>query len=765
MADAITGDKLHKLLSQCRSAVDDTFELEITPWSEHAVHLADSDEFKEISQRLDAQPLQPSDFWALHELHCLCLVVGRTDISIPLLDTYGDALADDSDLGDEDQGYAHVYLACHRARLNDYTQDSVRTALHAMEKASYKDESMWTDLASALYKQGKYLLEREVLVHANTHAERYEDEDDHPILHSIEHTLDLGRSYHAQGDMDAAKKHARQAFDALTSANVKREDWFEVSQKMVVLDPQLIEPIEQAIRATLPDDAPQALVRCVDVQIARMQARVNYLQGHLNAAIDKGFEGWFELEGDDGFASITTCLIHWLQEAKQHERLANFLFDCVLNDNDECTPLVFKTAAELLEQGCEQPELPLMYVESVEAVGIEHYLRKSLHPNETSDAGIQRHLKQARDWATTDEQRALADLVEGVYLTQKHTPEAYAQALPLLEQGIEARPDKVSERVAMSTWLCRIAEHGIKKAFTLPIVKPSHAEWAYQMASTLLDEDAWLVERSARFGKWPEKKVAPVVVRYYEYAMERFEQFFATGQGHFCDADTHVYSMTCNDLASDLRVDLEDNEAALAVHQRALAVSPFAEHYDGMMYCYHNMEQWEDYFNTMETLWQFSQTHGYSRFDVCDEIRLVAETCYNLDKYKEIAIWLPRLQSWWDEVDEDEKEDVRDEYLSTLTYCLGLMAFELPEDAMASLNPVMDDVLASDEPDTLAYAGLVFDYAKDYERAMEIYTKAMALVDKEDEDHLETLELLEDNWIPNLRKKQKRQNKPWWWFF
>jgi len=75
-----------------------------------------------------------------------------------------------------------------------------------------------------------------------------------------------------------------------------------------------------------------------------------------------------------------------------------------------------------------------------------------------------------------------------------------------------------------------------------------------------------------------EAALAPHVVNAYRLGLARFERYFASGEGGYDDADPHLYSMLCHNLAQ--RLDGADQRAErIALHEKGIAASEFIEHW------------------------------------------------------------------------------------------------------------------------------------------------------------------------------------------
>lgn len=79
----------------------------------------------------------------------------------------------------------------------------------------------------------------------------------------------------------------------------------------------------------------------------------------------------------------------------------------------------------------------------------------------------------------------------------------------------------------------------------------------------------------------------PQLLRAWQTGLARFEQYFATGEGGYDDADPHSYSLLCDRLAR--RLDLDDpaqRDERIALHEKGIAVSDFIEHWLDLLACH-----------------------------------------------------------------------------------------------------------------------------------------------------------------------------------
>lgn len=81
-----------------------------------------------------------------------------------------------------------------------------------------------------------------------------------------------------------------------------------------------------------------------------------------------------------------------------------------------------------------------------------------------------------------------------------------------------------------------------------------------------------------------EAALTPHLLKAYRLGVARFESYFASGEGGYDDADPHIYSMLCHNLAT--RLEGAANRAErIALHEKGIAVSEFIEHWIDLLEC------------------------------------------------------------------------------------------------------------------------------------------------------------------------------------
>jgi hypothetical protein len=297
----------------------------------------------------------------------------------------------------------------------------------------------------------------------------------------------------------------------------------------------------------------------------------------------------------------------------------------------------------------------------------------------------------------------------------------------------------------------------------MPFVDVACAGWCYNIGVLLEFETR---DELPPGSAWPKQDVDALAARYYEHGATLYERFFATGQGMYRDGDVHAYSMLCNNLAIQYRINTSDYHAALALHRKGIEASPFAEHYEGVMYCLLLLKDEVGFLDAADQLWHYAARYGYSRHSPAGYIIDVAKCLHRQDRGQEIPLWLERLEQWWDALDEEERSAHAGRYWDTLSVTLYCMGYTQETAALARLDAVLPALCAAGEPLATRMAANNLSRAGQHERALALYRQALAQLDQVEQPdpwHVEqrthTLSGMADC------EQAMRASRPWWRFW
>ena len=525
----------------------------------------------------------------------------------------------------------------------------------------------------------------------------------------------LSESHAAEGQADqalhAAEASIRALADAAPGQDLDVDDWLQIGDALVDAAPECLPTLLRELRSHIPAELPQPRRRSIEVRLARMEARASCRRGDIEAGLGKAREGRYALSSDEDDA-FSAQMTDWLLQAGRAEEAAALAFDSVFNErpvsSDHACELALRLAAMPDNREAHWP-LALAYAAGCEGLAW-------VCGDEAPAAFFDRQLEQARQLAPGHPAIGLLRAREAVCRRKDH-----AAALPWLEEGLSV-PELMNSEHLVRLWLCRMRVHGVSKALRMPFAEARAAGWNYNVG---VEMSFRLREQLPRHAEWPEAEVQALVARYYEAGRRQFEAFFASGRGAFKDADVHVYAMLCNNLAIHYRCETKQYARAVALHEKGLAASPFAEHHQGLLHCYEASGEHARFLDAADRLWHFAADHGYSRHSPIDYFKRVAELLAELGRDGELAIWLQRLDEWWQHFDAEGRRDNERDYLEMLVVLLAQMALTQPEDARVRLEPALPRIRALKWCAVTRIAGLALERGGHIQEALLLYREAL----------------------------------------
>ncbi|MDA8453969.1 hypothetical protein M4R22_04255 [Acidovorax sp. GBBC 3334] len=729
-----------------------------------------------LAAMLGRQPLHPDALDALHRIHALWLEAGRPNEALAALDRHGEALVQDLPAAERHDARVDLVFArvqSQQARHGD-TPDighpeagpALAQALAAAERllseppVADQSDRAWEHLAAQAGRSRDFPLARRCAAARLALQQATPGRAAFRAWDSAVAALRTGTVHAAEGDAALGRQAAQQAMDHLRMAeagqDVDHEDWLNLGPGLIALDPEGIATVAQQVERLLPADTPRPRRRDVAVRLARLQARALHAQGRREEALSQARQGRFGLTGDadDGF----TChVLDWLIEAGRDADAARLAFECTDNQRPRSAQYACRLALErqaAAQSGQAGDAAPSVYWTLALAAAALHEEMHWVAAPQPVDAFFDAQLALARASAPTH------PAIGALQAQWWHARGAEsARVLPLLEAAAR-EPALAHPGVLQALWLHRVRAHGIEAALQQPFAGAPAAGWCYHMGTWI---DHHLHGEAGAPEGWPERAVSDLAARYYELALTHFEAFFATGEGWFRDGDVHVYAMLCNNLAIYRRWALQQYDRAVELHHKGLAASPFAEHHHGLMHCYEQSDRKAEFVAAADTLWHFAAEHGYGRHDPTEYFDDVGSALYDLDRDNEIAIWLQRLDEWWNGLDDEDRGEHRTGFLATQLLLLRYMAWTQPADALARLEPMMDTLRAAEGPRMRRLAGAVFEYARDHARAMALYRESLQAVRPGEESDAREAGYTRERMAQC--QKAMRAARPWWKFW
>lgn len=726
---------------------------------------------EKLGSLLRRQRCEPEDMEGLQRFYRLCLRNGEAAAALAMIEAQGGRVR--AGLPADEQALAGVSLAFWRldclrslAAVPGSALAETASLLGALPASEQSDEA-WGYLADHAEDAGDHecvrqcAMKRHALATGQPERARFRAWDDAFLM------LRLGRSYAAQGLPEKVRSAVDSAIDSLKRApadqDVDHDDWLGLGEQAIALLPECFGRIRDEVRAHLvADECAPPLRRAAEVQLARLEALALYRQGRLTEALEKSRAGRFGLSDDSDEDEFSMQVLDWLLEAGRAAEAARLAFECAFNERGESAPHACRLALQQMQQlpdeaggdgangaagGAAEWALTLAFAATCEEL---QWVAGDAAPTDF----FERHLALARRYSPA---HPGADVLQALYLIRER--QAYAEALPLLEKAV-LHAELSAPNVLEALWLSRIHRHGAAPGLAMPYPDAAAAGWCYNMGVWL---NFQLRDHFPEDMAWPEAAIESLAARYYESGLKKFEAFIVSGSGMFRDGDLHVYSMLCNNLAIHYRQERKDYAAAALTHAKGIAASPFAEHYNGLMWCHYLADRDEDSVAAADALWHYAADHGFGRHCPPDYVGWVCCTLQTLGRDGEIAIWLQRLDEWWDELDAEDQAEAQADYLDTLTMVLWQMGVTRSDDALLRLERALPAIRALKQPACCRQAGGVLDLAGEHPRALELYREARALLDRQGKAADQALRQSVQEDVARLEKLLRL--RPWWKFW
>ncbi len=534
--------------------------------------------------------------------------------------------------------------------------------------------------------------------------------------------------------------------DASPDQDVDSRDWLRLGQSMVELNPERIAEVAKHVRSRVPPRSSVAIWRDIEVQIARLEAKTLHQQGQLAEALVKARQGRFRLVRDDD-DEFSATVLDWLVEAGNWTQAAALAFECVFNERESAGHACRLAQTQRALHPNPHWSLTLAYASLIDATAW-------VCGEEDPSSYFQRHMQMAQE---LQPDTFAWQAVQACYLLQ--SPNQWAAALPLLERAVQ-QADLANSGLVPKLWACRIRVYGMSMALTMPFVESPSAGWNYNIGVMI---SGGLNGELPEETEWPGNSKDDLAARYYELGLRQFEAFFASSEGNYRDGDIHVYSMLCNNLAIYYCYYRSSYQAAIALHRKGIASSPFAEHYNGLQQSLFKLEDYANFVDAAEQLWHYSEENGYSRHKPSAYIGDVSYALYDLGRHNDIAIWLQRLDEWWNDLDEEDQSENAESCLRTVVYVLFLQCETHPADALTRLEADLPRIQALRDPIRSRYAGHVLLLGGQAERALAVCQEGLSFIDSSNESDAWMKKSLREEIV--AIKAQLPRTRPWWQFW
>lgn len=713
-----------------------------------------------VRELLAQQRFVPSTVGELERLHDLWLDLDQPETANALLREHRDAALRSLSGQERLQATASLALSDIQSRLRFDREGGVALlgpAADLMGRLPHTGEPY-------RYWNGWHYLAREACawdlaeqgVDLQRHHERSDpDGEASPACRDARACLRKAELARLRGDAAATVRQVQAATAQLSQAQAAQGvdfgDWLHLAHQVLALAPQSVPAVlmaaDQHLARTETPAASQAVRTHRKVHAARLQAMACHAMGQTEAALQLAPSGRIGLVDDSG-DPFSGLVLQWLQEAGRMAEAADLALESVLHSRPGSARQGHELALRMVDSdNAHAPTWALILAWS----GLDPDMQEILEDSPAAPRSADEYLALARSQAPG---HPLLDLIDGWRLAKERQ---WEQALPLLERGVGGQPRYANSELLPMLWAARFAVLSPQQALQRPFPQGHGGHWCYAAGVVLDDEDDLAPIMGAGRQVPADAVREPLVQRYYEEGLARFESFWASGQGMYKDGDLHVYSMLCNNLAIKYRM-LERYDDAAALHRKGLSSSPFAEHHDGLLWCAIGQNDRAAIVAAAEQLWHFTQEHGYSRHSPTDYFPSAGQALYQLDRSGEIGIWLERLDEWFSDLDEENQREQRRDYLAALMSLLDFFSENHGELVHPRLLALLPEVRALGECYTLRRLACAMESCGPLEQAVALHREAIAKLtaDDSEEEHRMARE--------GLKRCQKLHSasKPWW---
>jgi tetratricopeptide (TPR) repeat protein len=781
-AAALQGDALHAFLDQVQELLYGDDE---QPAGNGQGAINRQDRTAAAIELLEQQSFAPASVMELERLHDFWLMLDRPRQAHALLQAHGEAALQAQDAGEHAESAVRLALSGIQSQLHFDRDGALQQLLPAArqiaELPGHVDAGMywmgWESLADGaqawdIAEQGVDLRRAHEKADPD-HAEALAFGDAMACVRKAE----IACRRDPAAAATTALRHIQAAIDTLRNAGTDPsadfDHWLLLGHRILELAPQSIPSLlmacEQYLARTEEPAPSQAVKAHRQVKIVRLQAQACHQTGQHEAALQLALQGRVSLTDDPG-DPFSALVLRWLQEAGRLDEAAAIALESVIHSRPGSAVAGYRMALELLDQDAAHADTWALILAWAQ---IDEDMRQLLAQEEMPPQPAAHYLERVR--ANAPGHPVLA-LIEGMRLASKRQMD---KALPLLEQSVGRHPEFADGDKLSALWAARFAALPLQEALARPFPEAHGAHWCYAAGVVLDDADDLAPLMGGKKKVPPQETREPLVVRYYEAGLARFERFWATGRGGFKDADLHVYSMLCNNLAIKYR-DMERWDEAEALHRKGLASSPFAEHQDGLWWCANGRDDAAGIVAEAERLWHFAQEHGYGRHEPPRYFPTVALSLYKLDRGDEISIWLERLDEWYAELDEGEQRQERRDYLAAMMSLLDFFSVFRPELVLPRLRAHQDEVRALQDSYPLRrLAGALEAWPELLEEAVALHREAASHLGKHARQHFalgndnETEARISRDCVEKAERKLAEHRaaatasgrKPWWKFW
>jgi len=441
------------------------------------------------------------------------------------------------------------------------------------------------------------------------------------------------------------------------------------------------------------------------VLAARWQARAKAAQGQWDEAITWARHGHFGLHSDANYDVFGRDLLAWLVQADRMDEAAELALQSLLHNRRCVRDSAFELAWEHSTTD-KNPQRRVLWMLALlwarQIPELVNHARETNRELKSTESYLRRLEKMgathpefciARDYFRSMAGTCLVDINR-----QKKT-------WPQLETSVLAAPEYCNKDIVLTLWCSRFMTCNAQAIGKLLAPELPGAAGCFSLAWQL--QQATYRYCPQKYWHAHTKLRHEMAQKYYEMGWLRYAQF-PCDHSHFMDGNRETYALLCNNLGNVYRTQ-KRYQTAIERYEESAAAFPYAQPYANLMRCFHELKDWGAEADAADRHWQAVQEHGYqganNYYNPARYAQQIAHALHQTGRGVEIAIWMARLNQWWQEREEYEEKDknktCRGDYLNTLAALLSFYAISHPREA----EPLLREHLADIEHLTKKHAG------------------------------------------------------------
>ncbi|MFC0178836.1 hypothetical protein [Thorsellia kenyensis] len=735
-----------------------------------------------LKRSLEETRCEPDDYPSLNKYFRLWYVINEFDMALNVIETYTNSIL--NNVNNNDKIYISIQISLWK--LSIYTKikhenfliqcDVLVEELFASpdKGAVLEDWSTFLNIVESAKQWNKY---RELLRKRIAFEPRFAKEN----VNYLEGLLWIYSrdcfAFICDNQKEEAENSVKRLIETLQEDKFKdkvtTKTWLEQANFLVSLMPECIDEMIFHIKALVQDDWPDAIKKELNIKIAQIKAEQKYAQNQLEEAIEFGLAGHYEIARQGHH--FTTKLMDWIIELGNYDKAAKIALDAIRFNLKDASNHAISLAYKHHEMN------PSLYWHLIicwyNCFALYNKNRHSDYILTEEEQKIATHLLNEHLAKAKSIDASHVDIQSfEIYLliqnkAQINEDEYHQKVLTLCERFFRDPNNYRSKEHISAYYRAKAHLLGIKTALESEFMPASEAFENFDLSQSLFVREEEWQKYSDHY-----ESILTLKHKFEICGFEQYQRFYETGIGYYRDGNIHNFSMLIRNICCELsECDKKTPEEIkgraqkiLELSHLAIKVSPFAEHYSGIFDAYNLLQDFEKMVEAAENLWQIANTHGYSRYTPQNILDFFVPYLGQQGRFRELMIWLERLDQWYAYLSEDQQVAQQESYFSQIIHILSQVASQQPEETSIKLEKALTHNPPFWETNgrTALNISSIYFQLHNYDKAIEFGKLALALTTEYDTAEVikkaeRNLTIMQDT----LANQNKTILKPWWKFW